>query len=40
VVYDECLSCAADIADAVAFPVAAPPRMNVAELIVLATIQG
>jgi hypothetical protein len=31
---------AADIAVAVAFTVAAPPRMNVAELIVLATVQG
>jgi NADP-dependent 3-hydroxy acid dehydrogenase YdfG len=30
----------ADIADAIAFAVAAPPRMNVAELIVLPTTQG
>jgi NADP-dependent 3-hydroxy acid dehydrogenase YdfG len=29
-----------DIADAIAFAVAAPPRMNVAELIVLPTAQG
>jgi NADP-dependent 3-hydroxy acid dehydrogenase YdfG len=29
-----------DIADAIAFAVAAPPRMNVAELIVLPTVQG
>jgi NADP-dependent 3-hydroxy acid dehydrogenase YdfG len=29
-----------DIADAIAFAVAAPPRMNVAELIVLPTTQG
>jgi NADP-dependent 3-hydroxy acid dehydrogenase YdfG len=31
---------AEDIADAIAFAVAAPPRMNVAELIVLPTVQG
>jgi NADP-dependent 3-hydroxy acid dehydrogenase YdfG len=31
---------ATDIADAIAFAVAAPPRMNVAELIVLPTAQG
>jgi NADP-dependent 3-hydroxy acid dehydrogenase YdfG len=31
---------AGDIADAIAFAVAAPPRMNVAELIVLPTTQG
>jgi NADP-dependent 3-hydroxy acid dehydrogenase YdfG len=31
---------AGDIADAIAFAVAAPPRMNVAELIVLPTVQG
>jgi NADP-dependent 3-hydroxy acid dehydrogenase YdfG len=31
---------AGDIADAIAFAVAAPPRMNVAELIVLPTAQG
>jgi NADP-dependent 3-hydroxy acid dehydrogenase YdfG len=31
---------AEDIADAIAFAVAAPPRMNVAELIVLPTAQG
>jgi NADP-dependent 3-hydroxy acid dehydrogenase YdfG len=31
---------AADIADAIAFAVAAPARMNVAELIVLPTVQG
>jgi NADP-dependent 3-hydroxy acid dehydrogenase YdfG len=31
---------AADIADAIAFAVAAPPRVNVAELIVLPTAQG
>jgi NADP-dependent 3-hydroxy acid dehydrogenase YdfG len=29
-----------DIADAIAFAVAAPPRVNVAELIVLPTVQG
>jgi len=29
-----------DIAEAIAFAVAAPPRMNVAELIVLPTVQG
>jgi NADP-dependent 3-hydroxy acid dehydrogenase YdfG len=31
---------AEDIADAIAFAVAAPPRANVAELIVLPTLQG
>jgi NADP-dependent 3-hydroxy acid dehydrogenase YdfG len=31
---------AEDIADAIAFAVAAPPRVNVAELIVLPTVQG
>jgi NADP-dependent 3-hydroxy acid dehydrogenase YdfG len=31
---------AADIADAIAFAVAAPPRTNVAEIIVLPTVQG
>jgi NADP-dependent 3-hydroxy acid dehydrogenase YdfG len=31
---------AGDIADAIAFAVAAPPRVNVAELIVLPTVQG
>ena len=31
---------ATDIADAIAYAVAAPPRMNVAELIVLPTRQG
>jgi NADP-dependent 3-hydroxy acid dehydrogenase YdfG len=29
-----------DVADAIAFAVAAPPRVNVAELIVLPTVQG
>ena len=29
-----------DIADAIAFAVAAPPRVNVAEMIVLPTAQG
>jgi NADP-dependent 3-hydroxy acid dehydrogenase YdfG len=29
-----------DIADAIAFAVAAPPRVNVAELIVVPTVQG
>ena len=31
---------AGDIADAIAFAAAAPPRMNVAELIVVPTAQG
>ena len=30
----------ADIADAIAYAVAAPPRVNVAELIVVPTVQG
>jgi NADP-dependent 3-hydroxy acid dehydrogenase YdfG len=29
-----------DIADAIAYAVAAPPNVNVAELIVLPTVQG
>ena len=31
---------AGDIADAIAFAAAAPPRMNVAELVVVPTAQG